>query len=211
MATALSLGKSWLNKGTETVRVIAGIYRSRILKTLQGPALRPTSDRLRETLFNVLAPVISGARFIDLFAGTGAVGIEALSRGAEEAVFIEHYAPAGALIRKNLQSLGIRSGATVIPLDALRGLEKLDAAPPNPATRLEIVFLDPPYAATEDYARVLSFLSTARFLSAGSIVIAEHRRNFEFPEQLGNLQRVRMLKQGDACLTFFRRFTPNPS
>jgi 16S rRNA (guanine966-N2)-methyltransferase len=211
MATALSLGKNWLNKGTETVRVIAGIYRSRILKTLQGPALRPTSDRLRETLFNVLAPVISGARFIDLFAGTGAVGIEALSRGAEEAVFIEHHAPAGALIRKNLQSLGIRSGATVIPLDALRGLEKLDAAPPNPATRLEIVFLDPPYAATEDYARVLSFLSTARFLSEGSIVIVEHRRNLEFPEQLGNLQRVRMLKQGDACLTFFRRFTPNPS
>jgi 16S rRNA (guanine966-N2)-methyltransferase len=211
MATALSLGKNWLNKGTETVRVIAGIYRSRILKTLQGPVLRPTSDRLRETLFNVLAPVISGARFIDLFAGTGAVGIEALSRGAEEVVFIEHHAPAGALIRKNLQSLGIRSGATVIPLDALRGLEKLDAAPPNPATRLEIVFLDPPYAATEDYTRVLSFLSTARFLSVGSIVIVEHRRNFECPEQLGNLQRVRMLKQGDACLTFFRRFTPNPS
>ena len=193
------------------MRVIAGIYRSRILKTLKGPALRPTTDRLRETLFNVLAPVISGARFVDVFAGTGAVGIEALSRGAEEVVFIEHHASTAALILKNLQSLEIRAGATIIPLDALRGLEKLDAASPKPATRLEIVFLDPPYAATENYARVLSFLSTARFLSEGSIVIAEHRHNFEFPEQLGNLQRVRILKQGDACLTFFRRVALDPS
>lgn len=208
MATALSPGKDWLNEAIETVRVIAGIYRSRILKTLKGPALRPTSDRLRETLFNVLAPVISGARFVDVFAGTGAVGIEALSRGAEEVIFIEHHAPAAALIRKNLQSLEIRAGATVIPLDALRGLEKVDVAPHQSPTHLEIVFLDPPYAAAEDYARVLSFLSTARFLREGSIVIAEHRRNFEFPEQLGNLHRVRMLKQGDACLTFFRRLTP---
>jgi 16S rRNA (guanine(966)-N(2))-methyltransferase RsmD len=193
------------------MRVIAGIYRSRILKTPKGPALRPTTDRLRETLFNVLAPVISGARFVDLFAGTGAVGIEALSRGAEEVVFIEHHAPAVAIIRKNLQSLEIRAGAHVLPLDALHGLEKLDAAPPKPASRLEIVFLDPPYAAAEDYARVLSFLSTARFLSEGTIVIAEHRRNFEFPEPLGNLQRVRVLKQGDACLTFFRRLALNAS
>ncbi|GAC1626193.1 MAG: 16S rRNA (guanine(966)-N(2))-methyltransferase RsmD [Candidatus Acidiferrum sp.] len=186
------------------MRVIAGMYRSRILKSLKGAALRPTSDRLRETLFNVLAQVIPGARFVDVFAGTGAVGIEALSRGAEEVVFIEDHAPAAALIRKNLESLDVRYGVTVIPLDALRGLEKLDADSPS-GSHLEIVFLDPPYAATEDYARVLSFLSTAQFLHEGSIVIAEHRRNFEFPARLGNLERVRMLKQGDACLTFFRR------
>jgi 16S rRNA (guanine966-N2)-methyltransferase len=193
------------------MRVIAGIYRSRILKSLKGHALRPTSDRLRETLFNVLAQVTPGARFVDVFAGTGAVGIEALSRGAEEVVFIEHHAASSALIRKNLESLGIRSGATVIPLEALRGLEKLDAASQTTSSRLEIVFLDPPYAAAEDYARVLSFLSTAQFLFPGSIVIAEHRRNFEFPERLGNLERVRVLKQGDACLTFFRRLAPNSS
>jgi 16S rRNA (guanine966-N2)-methyltransferase len=193
------------------MRVIAGIYRSRILGSLRGPALRPTSDRLRETLFNILAGVIPGARFVDVFAGTGAVGIEALSRGAEEVVFIEHHAAATALIRKNLESLGIRSGTTLLPLDALRGLEKLDAAAPAAGSRLEIVFLDPPYAAAEDYARVLSFLSTASLLLPGSIVIAEHRRNFEFPERLGNLERVRVLKQGDACLTFFRRLAPSPS
>ncbi len=90
------------------MRVIAGLYRSRILKSLKGLALRPTSDRLRETLFNVLAPNIAGSRFVDLFAGTGAVGIEALSRGATEVVFIENRAPAATLIRRNLESLGPR-------------------------------------------------------------------------------------------------------
>src|SRR5260370_10407586 len=101
------------------MRVIAGIYRSRILKSLKGLALRPTSDRLRETLFNVLAPNIPGSRFVDLFAGTGAIGIEALSRGAAEVVFIENHAPAATLIRRNLESLGINSGVTMPAVDAL--------------------------------------------------------------------------------------------
>ena len=193
------------------MRVIAGTYRSRILKTLKGNALRPTSDYLRETLFNVLAPVVVGAQFLDVFAGTGAVGIEAFSRGAEEVIFIENHAPAATLIRKNLQTLGIHTGVKVMAMDALRGLQKVEDTTPKGAPRFDIVFLDPPYAATEDYARVLSFLSTARFLAEGSIVIAEHRRDFAFPEQLGNLERVRVLRQGDACLTFFRRHSANQS
>src|SRR5437879_7914939 len=107
---------------TALMRVIAGIYRSRVLKSLKGLALRPTSDRLRETLFNVLATNIAGSRFIDLFAGTGAIGIEALSRGAAEVVFIENHAPAATLIRRNLESLGINTGATVLAVDDLRDL-----------------------------------------------------------------------------------------
>src|SRR5271169_2313990 len=107
------------------MRVIAGTYKSRILKSLKGLALRPTSDRLREALFNVLAPHIAGSRFVDLFAGTGAIGIEALSRGAAEVVFIENHAPAATLIRRNLDSLDIRSGFTVMAVDALRGLAVL--------------------------------------------------------------------------------------
>src|SRR2546430_17457276 len=99
------------------MRVIAGRSRSRILKGIRALALRPTSDRLRETLFNVLAPNIAGSRFVDLFAGTGAVGIEALSRGATEVVFIENRAPAAALIRRNLESLGINTGVTVLAVD----------------------------------------------------------------------------------------------
>ena len=107
------------------MRIIAGKYRSRIRKSLKGNALRPTSDRLRETLFNVLGPNVSGSRFLDVFAGTGAVGIEALSRGALEVVFIENHAPATVLIRRNLASLAITSGAQVLALDALRALEKI--------------------------------------------------------------------------------------
>ena len=189
------------------VRVIAGKYRSRLLKSLKGLVLRPTSDRLRETLFNVLGPEIQGARFIDVFAGTGAVGIEALSRGAAEVVFIENHAPAAALIRKNVESLGIHTGATVLANDALRGLSAL--ARRRSQTAFTHVFLDPPYANTDDYSHVLQYLGAAEFLAQDAIVIAEHRRTFELPGEIGSLQRVRVLKQGDAALSFYRR-SPSP-
>lgn len=186
------------------MRVVAGIYRSRILKSLQGLALRPTSDRLRETLFNVLGPGVAGARFLDLFAGTGAIGIEALSRGAAEVVFIENHLPAVTLIRRNLASLGIGSGFTVISADALRGLGILASRKKGGKPGFDYVFLDPPYAAAEDYARVLRFLGPADLLASGGIVIAEHRRNFDLPKEAGALRRVRVLKQGDAALSFYR-------
>jgi len=187
------------------MRVIAGIYRSRILKSLKGLALRPTSDRLRETLFNVLAPVISGSRFVDLFAGTGAIGIEALSRGASEVVFIENHAPAATLIRRNLESLGISTGVTVLAVDALRGLAMLAARKNSGAPAFDYVFLDPPYAAAEDYSRVLEFLGSADLLAIGGLVVAEHRRNFDLPEEPGAIKRFRVLRQGDAALSFYRR------
>jgi 16S rRNA (guanine966-N2)-methyltransferase len=186
------------------MRIIAGTYRSRILKSLKGLALRPTSDRLRETLFNVLGPNVSGARFLDLFAGTGAIGIEALSRGATQVVFIENHAPAAALIRRNLDSLGVRSGFTVLAADALRGLEKLASRLKHAGAGFNYVFLDPPYAAAEDYARVLRFLGSADLLAPGGIVVAEHRRSFDLPEEAGALRRVRILRQGDAALSFYR-------
>jgi 16S rRNA (guanine966-N2)-methyltransferase len=187
------------------MRIIAGIYRSRILKSLKGQALRPTSDRLRETLFNVLGPAIDGARFVDVFAGTGAVGIEAFSRGAAEVVFIENHAPAAALIRRNLESLDIRSGATVIVSDALRGLEKLAAKHRPGQPTYDFAFIDPPYAAAEEYTQVLRFLGDAPFLSPAARVIVEHRRNFELPESSGSLRRTRVLRQGDAILSFYSR------
>lgn len=198
------------------MRVIAGQYRSRLLKSLRGLALRPTSDRLRETLFNVLGAEIAGSHFLDIFAGTGAVGIEALSRGATEVVFIENHPPAAALIRRNLDSLGIRSRArvsglalaspeltTIISSDVLRGLQTL--ASHRNAPGFTHVFLDPPYANAADYLNVLRFLASADFLAPDAIVIAEHRRTFDLPESLGSLQRVRLLRQGDAALSFYRR------
>jgi 16S rRNA (guanine(966)-N(2))-methyltransferase RsmD len=190
---------------TALMRVVAGTHRSRILKSLKGLALRPTSDRLRETLFNVLAPNISGARFADLFAGTGAIGIEALSRGAAEVAFIENHASAAALIRKNLDSLGIRCGFTVLPVDVLRGLEMLASRAKGAESQFDFIFLDPPYAAAADYERVLKFLGSADLLAPGGMVIAEHRRKFDLPENAEALHRFRVLKQGDAALSFYRR------
>lgn len=187
------------------MRVIAGTYRSRILKSLKGLALRPTSDRLRETLFNVLGAEIAGARFIDLFAGTGAIGIEALSRGASEVVFVENHAPAAALIRRNLESLAIRKGAKVLATEAIRGLEKLALKEKSKTSPYDYIFLDPPYAAAKDYARVLESLGSGKLLAPGGLVIAEHRRSFESPEEVGALQCYRVLKQGDAALSFYRR------
>lgn len=188
------------------MRVIAGTYRSRILKSLKGLALRPTSDRLRETLFNVIGPAVAGSRFLDLFAGTGAIGIEALSRGASEVVFTENHSPAAALIRRNLESLGVRKGATVLTMDALRGLEKLASQNQKAGgAPFDFVFLDPPYSAAEDYARVLEFLGSGDLLASAGLVITEHRRSFELPEEVGTMRRYRVLKQGDAALSFYRR------
>jgi 16S rRNA (guanine966-N2)-methyltransferase len=186
------------------MRVIAGLYRSRQLKSLNSPHLRPTSDRLRETLFNVLAPKIQGTNFLDLFAGTGAVGIEALSRGAQDVLFVENHAPTAKIIRQNLDSLEIHKGATVLQMDSHRALEKLKQRQKAADFYYDFIFLDPPYAAADEYQRVMNFLSAAPFVNENTIVIAEHTRKFELAEEFGTLERVRVLKQGDAVLSFYR-------
>jgi 16S rRNA (guanine966-N2)-methyltransferase len=191
------------------MRIIAGTFRSRQLKSLKGMALRPTSDKLRETLFNVLGKLVVDARFMDLFAGTGAVGIEALSRGARDAIFVEKHPSAAALIQKNLKSLEIRKNARVLKLDALQALKQIAGEPAAASTRIEILFLDPPYAEKAQYAGVLSFLGGANLLAENAVVIAEHQRSLDLPETFGKLERVRLLRQGDAALTFFRFRSPS--
>jgi 16S rRNA (guanine966-N2)-methyltransferase len=191
------------------MRIIAGTFRSRQLKSLKGMALRPTSDKLRETLFNVLGKLVVDSRFVDLFAGTGAVGIEALSRGARAAIFVEKYPPAVALIKKNLESLEIRKAARVLPLDTLQSLKRLAAEPAAANARIDILFLDPPYAEKLQYANVLSFLGEMNLLAENAVVIAEHQRSLDLPETFGKLERVRVLRQGDAALSFFRFRPPS--
>src|SRR5207245_3699615 len=137
-----------------------------------------------------------GSRFLDLFARSGPIGIEALSRGAAEVVFIENHAPAVTLIRRNLDSLGINTCVTVLAVDALRGLAMIAARKSAGARAFDFIFLDPPYAAAEDYSRVLEFLGAAELLAPGGMVIAEHRRSFDLPEELGALKRFRVLRQG---------------
>jgi 16S rRNA (guanine(966)-N(2))-methyltransferase RsmD len=185
------------------MRVIAGKYGSRTLKTLRGMALRPTSDRLRETLFNILGPTVEGSLFVDVYAGTGAVGIEALSRGAGEVIFIERHAAAVALIRKNLDALGIATGFEILAKDALRGLEILSTRKLGGHLRVDFFFVDPPYAEKEEYSRTLEFLDGSRLLARHGRVIVEHASRLALPERLVHLERKRVVEQGDASLSFY--------
>jgi 16S rRNA (guanine966-N2)-methyltransferase len=187
------------------MRVIAGKFRSRVLKSLKGLALRPTSDRLRETLFDVLGHSVAGSRFLDIFAGTGAIGIEALSRGAAHVVFMENHPPAAKLIRENLALLAIASSAEVICGDALKSLEKISSRSAHSSPVFDFVFLDPPYSVEAEYPRVLAFLAASHILAANAVVVAEHRRKFELAETFGALSRFRVLRQGDAALSFYTK------
>ena len=182
------------------MRIIAGTFRSRQLKSLKGLALRPTSDKLRETLFNILGPRVDGSRFLDLFAGTGAIGIEALSRGAASAIFVENHSATVRLIRENLASLEIASEAGVIAAPVATAIARLEK---DPAGAFDFIFLDPPYANEQEYEITLRILENSCLLKESAIVIAEHRKSFEMPESLGRLRRVRVLRQGDAALTFY--------
>jgi 16S rRNA (guanine966-N2)-methyltransferase len=187
------------------MRVIAGKYRSRSLRSLRGVDLRPTADRLRETLFNILTAgnpaALEGTVWLDLFAGTGAVGIEALSRDASSVYFVEFSVPAAELVRKNLQSLGVGSGFQVLKQDVIRTLQQLEAEP----VMADFVFLDPPYRMEQCYQQTLEFLGDSRLLRSNAVVIAEHQRKFDPGEIFGSLQRYRKLEQGDATLSFYRK------
>ncbi len=185
----------------ETMRVIAGKFRSRTLAAPRGLDTRPTSDRLRETLFNVLAPRIEGAAFLDLYAGSGANGIEALSRGAERVVFVEKAAPAAVAIRANVNALGIREGWQLETRSAAASVKRLA----EQGQRFDVVFLDPPYKAAEEYALVLGLLGgeCVSLLADDAAVIAEHHRKQTLEDEYGNLRRYRLLEQGDAALSFY--------
>ena len=174
------------------MRVIGGEFRSRVLRTLPDLSVRPTPDRLRETLFNILADVIAGAVFIDAYAGSGSVGIEALSRGASRAIFIEKFRPAAEVIQANLESLGLQSRSAVWTASAQRRLTGDEA---------DIVFIDPPYPLEKEYGISMNLLgeSPPRIWA-----IAQHSKHFEMDEQYGKLTRVRSVVHGENVLSFYQ-------
>lgn len=184
------------------MRVIAGTFRSRLLVSPRGLETRPTSDRLRERLFDILATRLPGSRFVDLYAGTGAVGIEAISRGAEHVWFAENAKPAIGAIRTNLEALKITHGYTLEERGVgavLQQLAKLNRG-------VDMVFLDPPYEAEAEYANTLGFLGSERgrsLLQPGAVVVVEHRSKTGMAQRYGGLERTRVVKQGDAALSFF--------
>jgi 16S rRNA (guanine(966)-N(2))-methyltransferase RsmD len=179
------------------MRVIAGDFRSRRLKSLPGTGLRPTPDRLRETLFDVLAPAISGSVFLDAYAGSGAVGIEALSRGAARSIFIEKSRAAVSVIHENLKSLGLEARAVVIH-GAVSN--KLALHP------CDLAFLDPPYDLEREYSLSLHALT----LAPPRLAIAQHSVRLKLRDEYGALRRVRVLKQGDNALSFYEPAGPPP-
>lgn len=176
------------------MRVIAGEFRSRRLKSLPGLNTRPTPDRLRETLFNVLALQIHDRVFIDAYAGTGAVGIEALSRGVRRAIFIEKNRAAVEVIRDNVAALGLANRSEVFTVKTAAVLERV---------RADIAFLDPPYELSDEYATSMAALDRA----GTPLVIIQHSSRFTPKEAYGDLHRYRAIKQGDNSLSLYRRIS----
>jgi 16S rRNA (guanine966-N2)-methyltransferase len=185
--------------GGSFVRIIGGIYKGRTLRAAKGLETRPTSDRLRETLFNILARQVEASRFLDICAGSGAVGIEALSRGASAATFIERSRRACAVIEANLSALGIKDEATIINAEAVAGLRRIGGQ----HSGFDIVFFDPPYAS-QVYEDVMSRLASGNLLSADGIVVVEHRAKSPLKSDYGKLRVVRELIQGDSALAFYQ-------
>jgi 16S rRNA (guanine966-N2)-methyltransferase len=184
------------------MRVIAGKYRGRRLKSPPSLQTRPTSDRLRETLFNILAPRIEAGRFLDLCAGSGAVGIEALSRGAARVTFVDRSRKMYALIETNLKLLNVKKDEIeVVSREALDFLQRRIKQEDGP---FDVIFFDPPYGM--DYEDVLNCVgqNTEELLAEG-VLIVEHHKKKGLPEEFGGLKRYRIVKQGDSHLSFYAR------
>ena len=179
------------------MRVIAGEFRSRKLISAPGEATRPTSDRMREALFSILMPVIEGARFVDACAGTGAVGIEAISRGAREVIFIEKNKLAIEVIKENLASLNIKAQGRIIKGSAALYLATMRDA---------IVFVDPPYTRENEYAAIFDAMAE----HPPQLAIVQHSSRFKTPETCGPMRRTRQVKQGENALSFYQVPEPEP-
>jgi 16S rRNA (guanine966-N2)-methyltransferase len=177
------------------LRIVAGDLKGRRLASPTWAGLRPTSDRLRETLFNIVGRTCVGASVLDAFAGTGAIGIEALSRGAAHVMFVDHDPRALALIRQNLDRCGVTDRYTIQRMDLARS--GLPAFP----TAFDLMFLDPPYEMNPtDACEAL-----APSLALDGVLVVEHARRTEMPEAIAALTRTRILRAGDSALSFFRR------
>ena len=180
------------------MRVIAGKFKSRRLKGTPPAGIRPTSDRLKETLFNILGASVQGAIFLDGCAGMGGIGIEALSRGASFVYFADQSGKACRIIRENLDALKIEEGFRVLEMDLVKALDAI-------ATPLDIAFVDPPYEREDLYEACLDRFANASLLGPDGILIIEHSKRKRLPEAAGVLRKIRSLVQGDAALAFYKR------
>jgi 16S rRNA (guanine966-N2)-methyltransferase len=182
-------------------RILSGHGKGRRLRSPKGAQTRPTGGRVKQTLFDILAPELPGCRFLDAFAGNGGIGLEALSRGASRVVLVEHSAAAVAAIRENLRALaGAGGDVQVFRQDARLALAGLA----DSGVRFDIVYLDPPYAS-DLYEPLLEQVGATRLLEEGGLVAAEHFHKRMLPERIGGLSRTRSVRIGDHRLSFYRR------
>jgi 16S rRNA (guanine966-N2)-methyltransferase len=178
------------------VRVISGHYKGRKLKAPAWEGLRPTSDRLKETLFGILGDTVESARVLDGFAGSGALGIEALSRGAASVTFIDEDRRAVALVEENVRHCGISGGYVIIRGSFAGAVRRVPAG-----QAFDLVLLDPPY----EYANLAeAFAAAEGCLSPDGILVLEHARRRDVPERGAALRRIRIVTAGDSALSFYR-------
>jgi 16S rRNA (guanine966-N2)-methyltransferase len=183
------------------MRIISGKFGSRPLKGTPPPGLRPTSDKLRGTLFNILGLGVEGAIFLDACAGMGGVGIEAISRGVQFVHFVDSSRKACEIIRKHLSTLGVQSGHRIHPLELQRALRNFQ----RERIVFDIAFLDPPYEREDLYTMALEFFGAGSLLTDSGILVMEHSKRHDFNPDAGVLRRYRLLTQGDSCLSFYRK------
>lgn len=180
------------------MRIIGGSERGRRLSSLKGQTTRPTADMVKEALFNMLAERTDGAVVLDLFAGSGALGIEALSRGAERATFVENDRRAVAVIRDNLERSALAVHATVLPYDALKAVPQLGRT----GQQFDLIFADPPYRR-QLAAALVPALASAQLLADDGRIVIEHDRQEELPLRSANIGQIRAVRYGDTVLTFY--------
>ncbi len=169
------------------------------MKGPDGTDIRPTGDRLKETLFNILGTRVAGAVLLDVFGGTGAIGIEALSRGAREVVFIESTAAGSRLIRQNLDLCSVKGGYRLLQQDVFTALRSLA----RQGFRADIVFFDPPYN-WKPYGDLIEIIFKKGLVSHACRVVIEHHRKADLPESGDGYSRSRVVRQGDHCLSFYQ-------
>ena len=179
------------------MRIIAGAFKGRRLAPVKG-RIRPTAAKVREAVFSILGPAVGGLRVLDLFAGTGALGIEALSRGAAAAVFVEDHPESLKVLRRNLADLGLADRTTVWPLPVTTALKQL-AGRGEP---FGLAFLDPPYGGGEA-VMALTALAGLPLLAPGARVVVEHSRRESLPEACGGLSRLTVRRYGDTQVAFY--------
>ncbi len=186
------------------MRVIGGEFKGRKLSVTRGRLIRPTSDRVREAIFDILGPSCTFRRVLDLFAGTGSLGIEALSRGAAEAVFVEQSKGALAVLKGNLKALGLKARAWVLPLAAKKGIAVLAER----GEAFDLIFMDPPYGKAV-VGKTLEEIARRGILAATGVIVAEHATRDQILPPPG-LELSQQRRYGDTMVSFFHKGPPSP-